>query len=115
MKLPRVRFTVRRMTVAVAIAAVVIETWQLWMWSCVYHHFAEQASASETEFRQAIVERREIRGCLRPPPGEPPPSATRLAKLKEWETHYSLLKRKYQYASSHPWVPIGPEPQSPNP
>ncbi len=116
MSLPRVRFTVRRMMVSVAIVAVAIQAWQLSMWSLTYRWSAQQASSSEKEFRQAIAEGRDVYfGCFPDPPRQPPPTPARVAKLREWASYYTLLKRKYQFAATHPWIsPVG-RPPSPKP
>lgn len=104
MSLQRIRFTVRSMMVAVAAMAVAIEGWQLLMWSRTYSWMASQASASEAAYTQAISEGRDVGGCLPDPPGQPPPSPSRVAQMRRWAAHYGRVKRMYRYAATHPWI-----------
>jgi len=107
---------VRRMMVSVAVVAVAIQAWQLSLWSLNYRSLAEEASGFEAAYRRAIAEGRDVNfGCFPDPPGQPSPTPARVAKMRKWASYYSLLKRKYENAASHPWIPPVRRPPSPKP
>ncbi len=89
MPLPRVRFTVRRMMVAVAVAA------------CIF----------------CLIERRRrfliIVGRLRMPDARflrHPGDADYVLRLARW---HDELQAKYEFAAAHPWLPVAPDPPAP--
>jgi len=100
MPVPHVRFTVRRLMVAVAIVAVVIAAWRR------REHF--RGWANEYGRRAAVP-------CT-VPPFEP-------EAIVAWEKWYDRLMRrsryhsdlrlKYESASDHPWLPVAPDPPEP--
>lgn len=101
MKLPRVRFTVRRLMVATAIVACIVRV------------------GVELEPRRARFVRRAV-GCLRREnlasssafrlreSGDP--SYFRAARRAEF---YGRLREKYELAAEHPWLPVWPDPPAP--
>ena len=99
MPLPRVRLTIRRLMVAVAVVAVLIAGGDL--------------------VRKAIIYNRLARAYAMPkyvsPPAEWP--ATRREALTRfntaWEAYDVAMSRKYEYAACHPWLPVAPDPPEP--
>ncbi len=106
MPLPRVRFTVRRLMVAVAIVALVIFGVQMGRRRAEYQErlrFCEQAENScrtaADEIANDDVAAREY-------------LFDRTYFLEKAE-HFAARKREYQYAASHPWVSVPPDPEEP--
>jgi hypothetical protein len=112
MQIPRARFTVRRMMVAVAIVGVLLAVGELMRRRAVYLDRAERYQsmakprfgwtppfdANEAEVRKAIAEFR----------------ATREADLNRPEVQRWLrLARKYDHAARYPWLPVAPDPPEP--
>jgi hypothetical protein len=86
MPLPRVRFTVRRMMVAGAVFSVFAAVVHLRSLSLVYHERCEMHY---------------------------------LAQLHSWPedgpsaVYHASMLAKYQFAASHPWLPVPPDPPEP--
>ncbi|WP_435016358.1 hypothetical protein TA3x_003923 [Tundrisphaera sp. TA3] len=95
MKLPHVRFTVRRMMVAVAMASVV---------------FALAASLlrRSSEFRRRATLHRLAYAKIHPNTGAFPD-----LYLSDKELHHIDLATKYERAARYPWLPIEPDPPEP--
>jgi hypothetical protein len=130
MTLPRVRFTVRRMMVAVAAVAVA-----LWGLHVRRQREAERRLAqtyeSKAQFNESMAQlvmtryvaelERSIAYKLEPRQGEsdPYPSFTVerckafLAGYRTKAAYYSRLAKKYEYAASHPREPVPPDPPKP--
>jgi hypothetical protein len=88
MWLPRVRFTVRRMMVAVAVLAISMAAGLRW--------FDLRSRARAYAFWAAVS-----------PVSFKGPKGERLA------THYDLLRLKYEWAARYPWLPVAPDPPEP--
>jgi hypothetical protein len=102
MPLPRVRFTVRRMMVAVAITGVTLgfHSWStrrsdafatLWI-----HHYCK-ATDSGIEMEKAGRKGDAARAAL-------------LRRRMDWHCD---MWRKYGHASRYPWLPVPPDPPGP--
>lgn len=89
MRLPRVRFTVRRMMVAVALMAFLLWTVKL---SAEYTRRAQSFSSWLGEPKSAETGRPRY-----------------FAKLQ----HYAEMERKYRRAAWFPWAPVPPDPPEP--
>jgi hypothetical protein len=117
MPLTRQRFTVRRMMVAVAIAAVlfggVIEVPRLWNLRRQYLGFAEKYGYWETRLNGAVGIRQEITYYSTSQRLGPEPSPARLALMKAEASYYARLRAKYERAARYPWLAIEPDPQPP--
>ncbi len=88
MRLPRVRFTLRRMMIAVAILAISMAAALRW--------FDLHSRARAYAF-WAAVSPMNIKG----------PKGERMAM------HYDLLRLKYERAARYPWLPVAPDPPEP--
>jgi hypothetical protein len=109
MKLPRVRFTVRRLMVAVMVTATAMGFGRLALaWSLLRAHAVLYAN-SEAELRHALKEGWELpAGCL---PSDPLPWTPERSKyLSELAAHHGKLKRKYEDAMRRPWAHVPPDP-----
>jgi hypothetical protein len=117
MRVPRERFTVRTLMVAVAVVAIlfggVIELPRLWSLRQQYLGFAEKYGYWETRLNGVVGIRQEITYySLRQPRGSEP-SPARLARMKAEASYYARLRAKYERAAHRPWVPVAPDPAPP--
>jgi hypothetical protein len=104
MRLPRPRFTVRRLMVAVAVVGMVlgsgVEVVRRWLL------FRERAA----QHAQLVM-----RGmCNNPMTGTTVPDFTpaEIEALRQSEYHRRLYL-KYRDAASYPWLPVAPDPPEP--
>jgi hypothetical protein len=110
MRLPRLRFTVRRMMIAVAIAGIVA-------WGVKLRRFAASYRA-----RADICERRELsvwRGCYfdfvsRTEEERVLRHAEDYAAQKLMADHYAHMQAKYDRAARYPWLPVASDPPLPS-
>lgn len=98
MRLPRPRFTVRRMMLAVALLAVLLGADKLRQQSAQYRERAEECAIYETDSRGVLMDE-----------GDP----DRRVFLAREAEYYSRLKAKYERAARYPWLPV--KPDSPEP
>jgi hypothetical protein len=104
MRLPRVRFTVRRMMVAVAVIAILIEGVSLWQRAALYRWKVRHHAMMERSSVIAVVE------------GPKAADNAELARLSEvWSTYHAAMKQKYEYAVTRPWIYVPPDPPQPFP
>jgi hypothetical protein len=115
MRLPRLRFTVRRLLVAVAVIAA------LW---CAERMRQQRATQQRSEYYQASAALyrmfgRQFREAYATRSANvfaiqhgPTFAATPALRLK-WARHYESLASKYEDAVSHPWEPVPPDPPPP--
>jgi hypothetical protein len=102
MKLPRVRFTVRRMMVAVALVALCLAAWSYWdRRDERFLEFAVKAMTHTTLARDYETGR-PFGSLLERAPVNPRKAA-----------YHAALARKYERAASHPWLPVAPDPPEP--
>jgi hypothetical protein len=100
-RLPRVRFTMRRMMVMVAIMALPLAgTSQAIKWSVVSH--ARRDKAEEFQRYKATFDRMLYRGD----PGKQ-------AYYQSMSHYYRLMEEKYHHAAERPWDPVTPDPPIP--
>ncbi len=106
----RLRFTVRRMILAVAIVAVALEVkptyerWAICSWKASWH--ANMAIS----LRNAIAERREPDGCTPREPVRLTPDR-RVVLIQQAEAEEGLAV-KYERGARYPWLPVEPDPES---
>jgi hypothetical protein len=114
MKLPRVRFTVRRMMLAVAIVALTLEgsiVWNRYTYCrnrtamlaaqvAYLRGFAAKAPSPKAVIRGFVIELR---------PGTPPVQATG-ETIRDWTAYLETLARKAERESRRPWLPVEPDP-----
>jgi hypothetical protein len=104
MRIPRVRFTVRRMMIASALTALV-----LWGGRTLLERRGRFEKRAQGEAMAAL---REIMGHVyRTSPGttSPQPLFTDFPKVR----YHNSLSEKYHFAARHPWLPVEPDPPAP--
>src|SRR4051794_17412363 len=102
MRLPRVRFTLRRMMVAVAILSVACASPLIAKRSSEYRELARFHEEREAYFSPGYDHSGE---CSFPP--SPPPSPERQAHLRRI---HARMKDKYFRAAYRPWESVAPDP-----
>jgi hypothetical protein len=116
MRLPRLRFTVRRLMLVVALAAVTI--WGA-MWQ-VSRHYSDRywRIIATSSFRDLDDHRTAGRYLLRAQE-EDAETASWLRELAKQVNSradmHAARARKYQLASRYPWLPVEPDPPLPRP
>jgi hypothetical protein len=112
------RFTVRRMMVAVAVVAVAcglaVEGPRLWTLRGQYLGLAEKYGYWEMRCNGSAELRQELTYVSLSQPRGPEPSPERLAKMKARGAHYGRLRAKYEHAARHPWLAVEPDPPAPD-
>jgi hypothetical protein len=112
-KLPRLRFTVRRLLIAVAVVALTISG----------------ASWATRRYREAVVSyenrliyHRTNAAFLRYSPEAQPftwippipaPSPAEIDRSRRGAEYHEAMVLKYERALRYPWLPIGPDPPEP--
>jgi hypothetical protein len=110
MRFPRVRFTVRRMMVAVAIIGIVV--WlgiaggRHWRYRRLAASYASKESLARN-FSSGELTATRITFFLKRPCGESTTSV--MAHLG----YYAEMRAKYDHAARHPWLPVAPDPPEP--
>jgi hypothetical protein len=108
MRMPRFRFTVRRMMVAVAIVGACVWGVRMLQMSRAYGKKAERFASNAMD---------RIPGFN----GEWPKTPEGEAKLRrtwdlwkqEMEDHNAAMAAKYRRAARYPWLPVAPDPPEP--
>ena len=101
MPLPRVRFTVRRMMVAVAIAGVLVGGLRMRRLSAVYQALSESNANDEDFYLAALSDRFKL--------GHPSYERTFRDRLD----YHRSMRVKYERAARRPWLPVPPDPPEP--
>jgi hypothetical protein len=116
MRLPRVRFTVRRLMVAVAILAVVfgvtLESIRLGRRWAYYHRRAAYYEQSEELFR--FIGRGERQAAASTSGQAAKRSLQQAAECELRVPFYAELKRRHRYAEWRPWTSLPPDPDPPS-
>jgi hypothetical protein len=102
MNLPRVRFTVRRLMIAVAIVAI--------LFGAVYRLASRRARflAIAQHHRESITDEDPLlKAYFSVLDGE---SRSLLTPINRW--HHAMTSR-YRHAADHPWLPVAPDPPEP--
>jgi hypothetical protein len=92
MRLPCVRFTVRRLMVAVAVVAVAAGGLHLWELRVLYLRTALLHEVLSSLFQEGHA-------CAGRDPGR--------------SAHHQVLRIKYERAARRPWLPVEPDPPEP--
>lgn len=97
-RLPRVRFTVRRMMVGVAIVALILVGSRIVWLRHRYRNLAQSYDVKEFALAFGVQDER-----------------VSVESVRAWKKieYYAALKRKYERAASRPWVPVPPDPPPP--
>jgi hypothetical protein len=110
--MPRLRFTIRRMMVAVAImsvaSAAAILFWRHLVLSerADYHEMMERVQAERVRGLEELAlaaSTSEVADRVRA-------DATIEAKIRD---RHARLKGKYRHLARHPWLPVAPDPPEP--
>jgi hypothetical protein len=115
MKLPRMRFTVRRLMLAVLAAAIAIQGWVLWRRSA---GFANMVVNHERKLRNHIFNRKMVYVTH---VGGEPDFSRELPPVREADRAYLDLKikheeqlvSKYRRAMAFPWISVESDPPEP--
>ncbi len=123
MRIPRLRFTVRRLMVAAAVAAIATAGWILHERSVWYGALAQQFETQEIMGRGATLS---VIGRLIPDrdpetitdedlanAGVSPDTRRGIAGGFRLTAGYAKLKEKYRRAARYPWLPVAPDPPWP--
>jgi hypothetical protein len=110
MRLPRLKFTIRALMIAVAIVALGLGLWfQIQKWrrlAAVYQAEAARHAALETEYQRRLL------WDLGPGHARPAWLAG-VASLELHVAHHANLAEKYRDAADRPWWPAPPDPPPP--
>jgi hypothetical protein len=122
MRIPRVRFTIRLLMIAVAVVGVFLTVARLvYLWRRYEALAAIHASKEVTYVRQAQGCERKHDWCAQQATLQPPSARDgtweRLATasgvsahdLRRLAAYESRLKRKYERAARHPWLLVTPD------
>jgi hypothetical protein len=114
MRLPRVRFTVRRLMMVVAVAVALMAAWvglaRLRLLSADYRARAEQYAGIEETLGRIVASH----GADAPVDISPGPGLrSRRFTAQAVAEHEAALCRKYERAARYPWLPVPPDPLEP--
>jgi hypothetical protein len=108
MRMPRVRFTVRRLMVAVAVLALVAAIGEMTRRSASYDRLARYYAERETLSLDLMA------AFARPDrPELSEVCSVEYARNRAFAEHEERLKRKYRRAARYPWLPVAPDPPEP--
>ena len=111
MKIPRPRFTVRHLMVAVAIIALLSGVIALLIQSERYRQRAVYHSKMETDAEHLM---NFYRGDLVMKRGEDREDfPAKLARFTKKNIYHSEMKRKWEGAARRPWISVEPDPPQP--
>jgi hypothetical protein len=138
MRRPRLRFTIRKLMIAVLVASLGFWSVKLWLLSRDYARRAKAYEAAETQYRSvrglflavtssyaqdaanssAMLASSEapFLGSEELAKRSRDLAASLLANAREPErkmAYYGALKRKYQRAARYPWLSVAPDPPEP--
>lgn len=106
MRLPRVRFTVRRLMVVVAVVAVILVATR---WSLRLKVYRSKA----VEFARVAEANQFYSRDFAPYDGQSPGDARKYEWYKLSEFYNATLMKKYERAAHAPWLPVEPDPPAP--
>ena len=137
MRPPRVRFTIRRILLVVAIVALLLTGGEMRARSRNFNRQAVAHAAEEEQCRHVLEVRagdidddlQEEKDCLKQAEStvggachtlwvdlaarareRVEQDRQQLAALREQRDHHRTLKEKYEWAAAHPWERVGPDP-----
>ena len=109
MALPRMRFTIRRLMVAVAVLAMVIGAIEGLRRR--RESFEERAKMFAQKVSDAFNDEQNYRMSHRSSTFAYDPRTT--SAYNQLVEHYSALQEKYQQAAARPWLPVAPDAPEP--
>jgi hypothetical protein len=113
MQMFRVRFTVRRMMVVVAVAAVALTLLAGVLRDRRRSQYLRLAAFHEREGSR-IAEMLDMEGRSRRMWMKPDPASNRWLAVPREEVEYRVqMRRKYECAAAHPWLSVEPDPPIP--
>ena len=112
--MPQFRFTVRWMMVAVAIVAVLLESWIVWRRFTFHRHQAVLTARTEAGLRRSMIRYSPAQlltggTSLDFEDGKPSVPMT-LENCERMLARMEQVKRHHEYAARHPWLFAVPEP-----
>ena len=111
--MPRFRFTVRRMMIAVAIVAVLLESWIVWRRYTLHRDKAALIAKTIPILQRRMAQlspTQTARGTLLDFEDGKPSVPMNLANSRTMLARMEQLLRHYEYAARHPWLPTVSEP-----
>jgi hypothetical protein len=121
MRLPRVRFTIKRMLLAIAVLALLMFGVRMAWLSTVYRRAAARHRNREAVLREIVRLMRdneekanEIFGRTLTPE-EKAQQTSRNQSDDAGIEYYSQMRRKYDRAAARPWLAVEPDPPWPEP
>jgi len=111
MRLFRVRFTLRWIMAAVALVALLLGLWRMWVRRAYCLQQAKWHSIQEAGFR-GDSDSFQWEAGLRRKTGdfvEAKELETQSTEYRHESEHQARLKRAYEHVSSHPWLPLPSE------
>jgi hypothetical protein len=117
MRLPRVRLTVRRLLVAVAVVEAAAGVEALRRRSEGFRELALYHASEETLYldHARLWDEGQSAGCTEIPPDATPEEYAQGARRCRLRAAYAAgLSRKYERAAARPWLPVAPDPPRPD-
>jgi len=92
------RFQLRTLLILVMLAGIAVGGYEIWRRSERYRARSVEAETQEHEWAKAasILRTKSVK-----------------AEVAGLRDYYAALKRKYQHAARHPWLPVAPDPPEP--
>ena len=118
MRLPRVRFTVRRMMIVVAVAAMLLGAYEMLGVSLYRRKQALHFGLAESDALRELADHERITALIKGQAGTTARDReTKHIALGEQArkraAYFTAMKRKYEIAAIRPWVSVEPDPPLP--
>jgi hypothetical protein len=111
MRLPHVRFTVRRLMVAVAFVAATSLLLEMNQRAALYRATASHHATLSREWLGIASRLRSDEALLTGAPGREAEATA--GWLERMAPYHDSLMRKWARASQYPWLPVAPDPPEP--
>jgi hypothetical protein len=115
MQAPRVRFTIKRMIIGVAVTALLLWCSLMIPRVTVYRQMLAISVADEAQFRRARIftEARSVRLASEGKMEQSQRLHKSANKHRLMEIRASEIRKKYERAMGCPWIPLPPDPPPP--
>ena len=110
-RLPRVRFTVRRLMIVVAIVGFCVGYFAMWQRAALRRELATYHAIRAKNAKSWISDRKG--GYFRPSYFKDPQIAKVAAVYERMMFFHQEMSRKWEDASRHPWLAVAPDPPEP--
>jgi hypothetical protein len=119
MRIPRLRFTLRRMTLAVAVLALILGGLRIVWLRDRYRRAAASYAATENlqrgflRFAEGDAEAEEdlaIAFGYKISGEDKEQQATEIRVMRRKADYLEMMRRKYERAAARPWMPVDPDP-----